>query len=62
MLNKRKFNDPTKKSITRDDMEFLHMAYSKEVFEAGGFLFLQKWIDKEKEFAENFEETYLRRR
>lgn len=60
-FNKRKFNDAENKSKIRDDMEYLKMAHSKEVFEAGGSLFVQKWMDKESEFAKNFDETYLRR-
>lgn len=45
-FNKRKFVDSTNKPIIREDMEFLHMAYSREVFEAGSKLFIQKWIEK----------------
>lgn len=60
-FHKRAFNNPNDEIKMKEDLRQLQTSYSKEVFDIGKQLFLQKWSETEPEFTSNFETQYLQR-
>lgn len=60
-FNKRKLNNHANRDAMREDLRKLKLSYSEDVFNVGSRLFLEKWKASEKDFAENFEATYIKR-